>query len=270
MEHSHEIYKEGYTIHKNPAMVGYGKSIQITSNPQKALAFMEKEGITNIYIYNPSHSNIDSELQIKNLDFLLNKDAITGIDVGSFMNISALNTCKNLKHIGLQFPHQEDLDFANLPNLTSLQIVWTYKIKNFELLTNLEYLHLYGYNGKDLSILKHMPKLKEVYIDNASIESLVGIEYLEYLKKITFRKCKKLVSLLGLSETNKSLEFFVVQNSNKLVDISSISTVKSLRYVDFWRVGIQTQNVEDYDVPKGWNLPRIEKFRIVSVSKKKK
>ena len=161
------------------------------------------------------------------------------IDAPGFKNIDSINGNKNLKTLavrgeykklylpgfGTDFPGYvtETMDLGSLTNLPALEKV------------------VLGPGIRNVEFLKNLTSIKEIVIEDA--QSLIGIESLNKLKKLTIGECSALESLSPLKQLKlKSLSFFTTRFNKNL-------------WLDFVDLVMQSANVE-ISVDKYKNIPK--------------
>jgi hypothetical protein len=161
------------------------------------------------------------------------------IDAPGFKNIAVINGNKKLKTLavrgeysklylpafGTDFPGYvtNTLDLAALTNLPALQKL------------------VLGPGIRNVEFLKNLTSIKELEIQDA--KSLIGIEYLTKLKKLTIGECSGLDSLMPLEHLKlSSLDFFTTRFNKAL-------------WLDFINI-VKVSDKVEIDVQKYKNIPK--------------
>lgn len=166
---------------------------------KKASDLMKKHKIHQIEI------NIDS---LNDLDFFKHFDFITGltfISVGKLSsykglyNLTKLEKFEDLTESGLE---NFSIDFNAFVHLRKCKIFWN---KNIVLNTKIEFLQLFNFNDKNLEKISKLLIIKELYLDDSKLLSLVGMENLLYLKVFKIWNLSKLETLNPIDRLAETL-----------------------------------------------------------------
>lgn len=125
------------------------------------------------------------------------------------VDFSFLYELKELKELTIQTLFSP-IDFSKLPQLKSLALQWNKtNILNISALEGLKHLSFSDYTENDLEIIPILPSLKSLAIATAKCTTLNGIEKLA------------------------NLEVLSIGAFRQLTDISAISSLHRLRYIEF-------------------------------------
>ncbi|MDJ1498192.1 hypothetical protein QNI19_34940 [Cytophagaceae bacterium DM2B3-1] len=256
----HFEQEEGFTIINNISTPDWGKSLRLKTNLKAFLDFLYRKNIKNVEI-NDCEGAI-----IPDLEFLRNNLYIEGVTIVSprkdDIDISAINTCNNLKRIGIRFKHKQEVDFSNFPHLTDANIYWSSNIKSLEDCKKMRIIMIENYTARNLTLFEKWLNLNEIYLHNTLIQDLKGIENSVRIDKIIIDGAKKLESLQGITVNHQSLSDLRVYSAKHLIDILNIKYASNLEFVDFWKIGELTN--ESYNL---WHyFPSIRHFRVVNKS----
>ena len=213
----HPVAKHEFSPYeKSLGKSGYGITIW-DSTIEAAERVVSKYGIKHLKI---STSNLDF---IKEPEF----QDLKGISInGEIKDLSPLEQMEKLEYLELFNERKGRIDFMNLQTLKLLHCDFSNKYKNINSLKNLEYIYLIKYPESDLKKFSSFHKLRKLDLLFSNCESLIGIESLNNLEKITLDGCKKLTSLKGLKE-NKSLTELIVVDCKNLNDFSSAKNLNN-------------------------------------------
>jgi len=144
------------------------------------------------------------------------------IDAPGFKNIAVINGNKKLKTLAVRGEYKK----LYLPAFGTDFPGYVTSIMDLGALTNLPALQklVLGPGIRNIEFLKSLTSIKELEIEAA--KSLIGIEYLTKLKKLTIGECSGLDSLKPLEQLKlNSLRFFTTR-FNKTLWLDFINIVK--------------------------------------------
>jgi hypothetical protein len=161
-----------------------------------------------------------------------------GIDLGGLAYL------KDLKHLTLD-NYDAPISLREFRQLETFAGKWSEELHLGANCVRLKSLSLRAYNVKDLTRFPVLPSLSRLEFVQPSITSLEGIQSQEQLKKLTFHRCSKLVSIdaiAGLAQGNLQQISFErcpkIQNIEILGRLARVTTIDlqycpDLRSLDF-------------------------------------
>lgn len=251
------------------------KYLTIVSNElQKTIETIYKQDIKTIVI------KTYEGYELKNLEWLKKCPFISQVHLFCYednFELQGLHYLKDLKLLNLNVTAKkglQGLDFDNFPKLQNCSIDWNPKMKNLFNCISLQRLSLRKYKGKDLDNMDSLSNLNELIINNATIESLSGIEGLN-INRLELVNMRKLVSLKGVEslinlkvleiencskvesiddiDTLLNLEKLGLNNSKEVETLKPIRDLKKLQQLDFWGNTL----IQDGDITPCIGIPKV-------------
>ena len=183
-----------------------------------------------------------NEVYIKCKDFSFIKDfyfvkkiAFVGDSVKDITPIKSLN---KLEYLRIDSPLKGKVNFANFPELTSCYIDW--RIKGSDSIfqsKKLKSLGIYNFTKTEsFEISRFREQLKELFLLNAKIINLNGINNLNGLSTLNLSGCKNLNDLNGV-ENLSNLTELRLDSCKNIENISNLFQLNSLKILSFNNVG---------------------------------
>lgn len=124
----------------------------------------------------------------------------------------------------------------DLNKLTHLKILSTSfnNIINLHLNESLEILHID--KPKSNLDISNSQRLKEISFQFGNLTNLVSLSPLKQLQKIEIRNANSLLSLEGLNENHKNVEYLEIFSANKLINLNAISSLTNLKALYLQRI----------------------------------
>lgn len=197
----------------------------------------------------------------KHLDNLKNFN-IYGIKVQcTNIDWEAIINQPNLKRLDIRIAPKKPTDFSALTELQGLTLEYKRSMSpvNFNL-PKVSDLVLSRFTDKDLSKLRGMKNLREIWLHSSSIESLDGIENFKHLEVINLESLPKLSNIDAIKNLKK-LCGLRISTCKNLHDISAVEKLTSLHSLVFSDGG----STESFDFLKP--LQNLEEFRFGSGTK---
>ncbi len=167
----------------------------------------------------------------KQIDFLEACPSIKYLQLNDLgYDYSVINKLTNIEVLDVYTNDRNEIRFDKFPKLKKVDIFWRPKAKSIFECSELEHLFLGKYRGKDLTQLKKLTKLKYLRINTGSIQSLIGIEYLQELEELWLMQIPSLRSLNGLQYLLK-LGKLHIDNCKNLTNTQEIDQLPSLKSV---------------------------------------
>lgn len=154
---------------------------------------------------------------------------------------------ENLLRFASSFEYLETLDVS----------LYDYRLSDLSFLKKLKYLKSLTLDCdsqfEDLQGFLHLTELESLYIESSRIKSIEGIERLQKLQHLAVAssQLKDISPVRKLSATLKSINF----NSNRIEDISWISSLRHLEYLTFSQNNIS-------EIPDLFNLGNLKEINL--------
>lgn len=239
---------------------------------------MIEDGLTfkNVLILKNNHTTRDLYSKLSSMDI-----ASLHFELGDWKNLSELKNfnifgfkiqCQNmdwesiinqpnLKRLTIRVPPKKPTDFSALTELTGMTLVYNRSMSpvNFNL-PKVSYLELSRFTDKDLTNLKKMKNLREIWLHSSNIESLDGIENFKQLEVLNLESLPKLTNIDAIKKLKK-LCGLRLATCKRLHDVSAVEKLTSLRSLVF--AGGGSTSSLDFLKP----LLNLEEFRFGSGTK---
>ncbi|MEN0049879.1 MAG: hypothetical protein AAF806_22650 [Bacteroidota bacterium] len=141
-----------------------------------------------------------------------------------------------LTHLGLPDGIQAEFDFAICPNLISLKGRIPKFYKNFEQLTELKYVRIFGYRKENFREFSRLNSLKKIEAFSIYCVDLSGLGNLKQLSELALDGCPRLESLDGVGVKNELLEKVRIVNCKRLADFSNLTKLSSLKILSLHNI----------------------------------
>lgn len=224
--------KDGFLFSKSidPIFSSLEDSLIVGNDLNKTLKYICDNGIKSFIINSNNYS-------LGNLDFLKDVPQVESlILLIDDIQLPQFDSMINIKMLSFQ-SIKNGIDLSFFRKLEALAFDHWKKITGLENCHNLFWLSINGYKEPDLSKLNGMKHLKYLFLYNAGIKSLRGIEGLSHLKEFRVDNAKKMESLSGLTEVQNTIEVLDIYNAQKLTDYSALKNMTSLKQLDLRRTG---------------------------------
>ncbi|WP_183574642.1 hypothetical protein HDF18_01240 [Mucilaginibacter sp. X5P1] len=228
--------KDGFLFFKNKKdpVSKDDKLIVDVSKIDLTVIYMQRNNLKNVMI-NSSYFPVNDLSFLKKMQFM---QRISIVDRNH--DISPVNDLHELRQIGVE-GFNGFIDFNNFPNLESLGIDWSNKLKNLENATSLKWLWLNNYKDVSFERFTNFSHLTYLYLYRPSIVSLKGIDGMISLNELNIDTASKLESIDGIEKLNH-LECLYIYLAKKLNIYYPISKVISLKQLELRQTG-ETQSI---------------------------
>lgn len=178
-------------------------------------------------------------LQTNTIDFLADPrlKKIKGIRLQlEVKNIEPLFNLTYLTHLSLPENIQIEFDFSKFNNLIFLGGSLPRKYVNINQLSNLKYIHLFGYRRSDFTEFSQCSELRKLWMYSVDIENLDGLSNLTNLIELDLENCRKLVSLEGIGGKNINLQTVQLTNCRRLRDADALAKLPNLTQLRLYQI----------------------------------
>lgn len=145
------------------------------------------------------------------------------------VNSKDLEQLPNIKRFVNNYT-DEPINFLCFKKLIEVDILWSKGRENILHCENIETLTLHRLKLKNLQDFDKLNRLKNLSLINSSLESFEGIEKLESLEKLEIYHNRNLIDLSSLSKC-KNLKWLKLENCSKMDSLKTIENCVNLEYI---------------------------------------
>ena len=172
------------------------------------------------------------------LDLLQDLDQLQRLHVinRTSQDLAPIAQLHNLRILSVDSTTTFAVDATNWPLLEELSVAWGRGLRGLEAAQNLKTLRVSYWKDRDLTLLKLVPQLQELWLTMGSVYSLYGIAACTSLAKLSLAYLTKLDDFEPI-RTLKNLEWLSIDACKRFTNVKPLAALPQLKSLSLDNLG---------------------------------